>query len=57
MILTPKGQGLRLSTDGMQARLTQQPRGDDVALFLHTSGMITSLCSRHLHCLPPVFTK
>ena len=38
MVLTPKGQGLRLSTNGMQAKLAQPPNGNDVALFLHTSG-------------------
>jgi len=38
MVLTPRGQGLRLSTNGMQAKLAQPPNGNDVALFLHTSG-------------------
>ncbi len=38
MVLSPKAQGLRLSTDGLQARLAQPPSADDVALFLHTSG-------------------
>ena len=38
MVLTPKAQGLQLSTDGLRARLSQPPHGEDVALFLHTSG-------------------
>ena len=38
MVLSPKAQGLRLSTDGLQARLAQPPSAGDVALFLHTSG-------------------
>ena len=39
MVLSPKAQGLRLSTDGLQARLAQPPHDSDVALFLHTSGV------------------
>ena len=39
MILSPKAQGLQLSTEGLQAHMAQPPRADDVALFLHTSGV------------------
>lgn len=45
MVLSPKAQGLRLSTDGLQARLAQPPSANDVALFLHTSGGPDTYCT------------
>ena len=39
MVLSPKSQGLKLSTDGLQPNLAQPPQDSDVALFLHTSGV------------------
>ena len=45
MVLSPKAQGLRLSTDGLQAHLAQPPNANDVALFLHTSGNSEISCA------------
>lgn len=50
MVLTPKAQGLQLSTDDLRARLSQPPHGEHVALFLHTSG-------KHLLPYPAIGTE